>query len=142
MATKNGDKKRAPAKKKVAKKPKSNGRIRIKSFSSCGVGYDLEKKIAPLIEAPKDILAKAKEIIYGDREQTYGSPGFNLKSIADFWTVYLRRKNPGSLIQDVTMEDVCQMMILLKTARLINNPGHIDSLVDQCGYAALQERVS
>lgn len=115
------------------------------------VGESLRENEVPFAATPgdsnakaaqhKDILQTAKEIIYGDREEAYGTPGFNLKSIGDLWSVYLRRRNPSQVLEDVTMEDVCQMMILLKTARLINKPGHIDSLVDQAGYAALQERV-
>jgi hypothetical protein len=93
-------------------------------------------------ERGPDVLAKAKDIIYGDREKTYGTPGFNLESIAQLWTVYLKRRNPAcEMLDPLTKADVCQLMILLKTARLINNQGHLDSLVDQCGYAALQERV-
>lgn len=32
------------------------------------------------------IADKAKEIVYGDRERTYGHPGKNLKVIADLWS--------------------------------------------------------
>jgi len=32
------------------------------------------------------------------------------------------------------------MMVLLKGARLANDPNHHDSVVDICGYAALIER--
>ena len=39
------------------------------------------------------------------------------------------------------MDDVCQMMILVKQARLINDSTHHDSQVDIAGYIALQERV-
>lgn len=88
------------------------------------------------------ILLEAQDIIFGDREQTYGSPDLNLVSIGDFWTAYLRRKRcvqNGSVT--ITAEDVCQMMILLKTARLLNQPEHRDSLTDQAGYAALQQRI-
>ena len=93
-------------------------------------------------EIPK-ILDIAKEIIHGDREQTYGDPRFNLDTIARLWTVYLQRKFPSAMYNaEFTAEDVSQMMILLKTARLIHNPTHKDSLVDQAGYAALQGRIN
>lgn len=81
------------------------------------------------------ILDKAKEIIYGDREQTYGDPGKNLRLIGDLWKTYL------GLDSNITAEDVSNMMILLKVARLKNTPGHEDSLTDVAGYAALIERV-
>lgn len=96
-------------------------------------------------EEPINILMEANKIIYGDREKAYGNPRFNLDSISAFWNVYLNRKFPevvsqfGSLY--MTAEDVAQMMILLKTARLIHNPTHVDSLTDQAGYASLQHRI-
>lgn len=86
------------------------------------------------------ILDKANEIIYGDREATYGDPGKNLKVIADYWSTYLNAKYGVAL--RLCAEDVCHMMTLLKVARLGNTPGHTDSLVDICGYTALVERVN
>jgi hypothetical protein len=83
------------------------------------------------------ILEEAHKIIYGDREATYGAPGKNLQVIADFWTTYL-----NSTARELSAEDVCNMMVLLKVARLANTPGHHDSLVDICGYTALVERVN
>lgn len=100
----------------------------------------------PPLNSQESILQEANRIIYGDREQAYGSPRFNLDTIAQFWSVYLKRKFPEHQTpfiddMDITAEDVAQLMILLKTARLIHNPTHRDSLVDQAGYAALQDRI-
>lgn len=89
----------------------------------------------------ESVLTKAHNIIYGDREKTYGTPSGNLQTIADYWTIHLRRKH--HLTEDelkLDVDDVCGMMILMKQARLANTPDHLDSLVDICGYAALQER--
>lgn len=79
------------------------------------------------------VLREAEAIIYGDREQTYGDPSKNLKRIAALWDTYLDR--------EITADDVANMMILLKIARLMNSPGHRDSLIDICGYTALVERI-
>lgn len=84
-------------------------------------------------DIPKSILDEAQEIIYGDREKTYGAPDKNLKMIGDLWAAYSG--------VPFTAEDVCNMMILLKVARLANDPKHRDSQVDLCGYAALMERI-
>lgn len=95
-----------------------------------------EARVKPRIRmqaTPSSILDEAKEIIYGDREKTYGAPDKNLKMIGDLWTAY---KGVG-----FSAEDVCQMMILLKVARLANDPKHRDSQIDLCGYAALMERI-
>lgn len=90
-----------------------------------------------------NILLEANKIIYGDREQAYGNPRFNLDTIAQLWSVYFQRKfySWGIDGANFTAEDVAQLMILLKTARLIHNPTHVDSLTDQAGYAALQHRI-
>lgn len=79
------------------------------------------------------ILEEAQKIIYGDREQTYGDPGKNIRMIADLWAVWLGHP--------VSVEDVCQMMVLLKIARLKNSPKHLDTQIDICGYEALLERI-
>ena len=86
--------------------------------------------------ANKSVLVESAEIIYGDREKTYGHPAKNLNTIAIMWAAYLDAKNDKSLVA----QDVAVMMILLKAARLANTPNHRDSLVDICGYAALIER--
>lgn len=86
------------------------------------------------------ILDEANIIIYGEREQTYGDPGKNLRIIADYWNTYLIGKG-FDFLEGLDYDDVCNMMVLVKLARLGNTPGHHDSLVDICGYTALQERV-
>jgi hypothetical protein len=87
----------------------------------------------------KSVLDEAKEIIYGDREKTYGHPSKNLRNIGLYWQTYLEAK--GVQFQNyLTPQDVSVMMILLKCARLANDPTHRDSVVDICGYAALIER--
>jgi hypothetical protein len=80
-----------------------------------------------------NILEEAQSIIYGDREKTYGHPAKNLLNIAKLWTTYLDK--------EVTAQDVATMMVLLKIARLMNQPDHRDSLVDSAGYLALIERI-
>ena len=83
------------------------------------------------------VLKEAHTIIYGDREKTYGHPSKNLKTIAKMWNAFLEARTGSS---ELNAKDVASMMILLKTARLANNPDHRDSVVDICGYAALIER--
>lgn len=88
---------------------------------------------------PKSILEEAQEIIYGDREKTYGSPDKNLLTISQYWSVYLTNKYSFETVLDVN--DVCVMMTLLKLSRLGNSPDHRDSKVDTAGYIALMQRV-
>ena len=82
------------------------------------------------------VLKEAKKIIYGDREKTYGKPSKNLDTIAQMWNAYISARE----VKVLNAKDVAAMMILLKTARLANDPSHRDSVVDICGYAALIER--
>lgn len=79
------------------------------------------------------ILIEAQNVIYGDREKTYGHPGKNINLIASLWTHYMG--------VSITPDDVCMMMVLLKVARLKNDPIHRDSQVDIAGYTALMQRV-
>lgn len=92
---------------------------------------------------PESVLHTAEQLIYGDRETTYGDPGKNLRAIAALWGTYLTSRGFMQLVDraELSAEDVSMMMVLLKVARLANTPGHRDSLVDICGYAALVERV-
>lgn len=80
-----------------------------------------------------DIADKAKNIVYGDREKTYGAPSRNLEVIARMWSAYTE--------SEINAVDVCNMMAMLKIARLKNNPGHEDSMVDLVGYALLHDRI-
>ena len=88
---------------------------------------------------PQSILDEAREIIYGDREKTYGSPDKNLCAIAGYWSNHLLTR--FGVHHAITGADVCIMMTLLKAARLGNDLTHRDSLVDAAGYLALLERI-
>lgn len=88
----------------------------------------------------KSILEEAQEIIFGDREQTYGHPAKNLKAIAACWTLHLRLKC-GLNAVEITPEDVCWMMVDLKKCRQLNAYKR-DNLTDAAGYIALVDRLS
>lgn len=87
------------------------------------------------------ILDSAAQIVDSDREKTYGSPAKNLDAIAEMWTAWLRAR--GLLAGDaasLSFDDVACMMVMLKLARLANDPWHKDSQIDACGYMRLLER--
>jgi len=73
-------------------------------------------------------LEKAKECVCGQRENEYGSPEDNFKTIADFWSVYKG--------VEFTANDVAMLMALLKIARIRTGTATDDSYVDLAGYAA------
>ena len=76
-----------------------------------------------------DILDKAKSIINGERQGTYGNAEDSFSVIAQMWTAYLGR--------DLTSVDVANMMILMKVARNSSGVYKDDNWIDICGYAAL-----
>jgi len=126
--------------------PRKNAhRVRVIQTKRLRMMADAQRKEADALDhwenavAPKSILDEAKDIIYGDREKTYGAPDKNLKSIAGYWANHLHTR--FGVYHDVTPEDVCIMMVLLKAARLGNDITHRDSQVDAVGYLALMERI-
>lgn len=83
-------------------------------------------------QEPPTVLTEARDIVYGDREQTHGEPAKNLAAIAAMWSPIFSAA--------VTPEQVCLAMIALKVARAVNSPRHRDHWTDIVGYVALAER--
>lgn len=80
------------------------------------------------------ILDKAKKCVCGDREQDYGSPAENFRTIANLWIDYLQ--GTGQPV-DITPRDVAVMMSLVKIARITSGKAKEDNWIDACGYLAL-----
>lgn len=72
------------------------------------------------------------------RHATYGSPKPNFDRITGLWNAY---KTPGMDVM-FTAADVAIMMALVKVARLMETPDHVDSWVDIAGYAGCGAEVS
>lgn len=99
-----------------------------------------------IYKTPREaLLLEAMEITHKDRNKNYGNPEDNFQQIANLWNAYLgdrakkarhaanySAENPFTL----TSADVAIMSMLIKVARLANNPDHHDSAVDVAGYAA------
>lgn len=75
------------------------------------------------------ILSKAKSIINGERQGTYGDAEDSFQMIANMWSAYLNT--------EILSEDVANMMILMKVARNSSGVYKDDNWIDICGYAAL-----
>jgi len=78
------------------------------------------------------ILQEAQDVVYGDRQEDYGSVTQNFTTIAQLWSAVLGIK--------VSPEQVGLCMIQVKVAREMNKPKR-DNLVDICGYAACLEKM-
>ena len=76
------------------------------------------------------VLSEAERCVFGKREQDYGTPEDSFDMIGKLWTVYL------DYATKIDAHDVAAMMALLKIARISENPQHMDSWVDGCGYFA------
>ena len=82
----------------------------------------------------KEILDKATEITTGDRQKNHGSPDDTFGTIASYWSAYLGYQ--------ITGEDVCHMMTLLKIARTQHGAINADDYVDAAGYQALAGEIA
>jgi hypothetical protein len=80
-----------------------------------------------------DLLQEVAESVVGHRGRDYGPPSVNLdQRTAELWNAYFNVK-PDPVINGV---DVCNLMILLKMARIMENRGVKDNYADIAGYAA------
>ena len=76
----------------------------------------------------QDLLKEATKLIGGDRQTDYGDKLKNHQNIADFWSVFLKKK--------ITAHDVAICMALVKVARLMNQHKK-DSYIDMAAYACI-----
>ena len=82
----------------------------------------------------KEILETAEKIVNGEREEQYGTPENNFKTIAKFWEAYLNAQCIGQI--EIELHDVAAMLALLKIARIAGGQAKDDNWVDLAGYAA------
>ena len=80
-----------------------------------------------------EVLDAAKKCVSGDREQDYGNPENNFRTIANLWSDYLYAK--GCPV-DIEPKDVAAMLALLKVARIASGNAKTDNWIDLAGYAA------
>ena len=79
-----------------------------------------------------DVLSKALQCVTGDREEDYGTPEQNFRTISLLWSVYLQR-TPRNYVSET---DVAAMLALLKIARIASGKAKADNWIDLAGYAA------
>ena len=87
----------------------------------------------------KEVLANANKCVNGDREQDYGSPEDNFRTIAAFWNAYIASKLgavKGVAPVALDSKDVAAMLSLLKIARISSGHAKADNWIDLAGYAA------
>lgn len=83
-----------------------------------------------------EILETAKTCVCGNREQDYGSPENNFRTIAHLWGDYLTAVHPDLVPGLIRAKDVAAMLALLKIARIASGHAKADNWIDLAGYAA------
>ena len=81
-----------------------------------------------------DILQEASRLTHGDRNKNYGDPFTNHQRIASLWSVYLET--------EVSPAQAAIMLALVKVARLIESPDHLDSFIDGAAYFAISGEIA
>jgi hypothetical protein len=82
----------------------------------------------------KDFLKQAEKTLNEDRQDQYGSFGYNLEQCAKMWEGYA--ETPLDAI------DVALMMAIFKINRIRANKNHLDSYVDALAYIAGAAEIS
>jgi len=80
------------------------------------------------VSAREDCLQQAQRLVTTDRAADYGDLQANARLVADLLALI---PLTGEAV------DYPMTMILVKVARLVQNPGHRDPCTDLAGYAAL-----
>lgn len=78
------------------------------------------------------VLTEAQALIYGDRQEVYGSATQNFTDTARMWSVIAG--------VDLTAEQVAMMMVALKLCRQLHRPKR-DNIIDACGYLGCIEKI-
>jgi hypothetical protein len=115
----------------------------FKSVQDAVQGLKLLREI-PWTDSPREeasnsnptrasILESARQAVDGSRDVEYGSPENNFGRIADYWNDYLNHRNISAVVKP---HDVAILLGLVKIARLVNSPTHLDNWIDLAGYAA------
>jgi len=85
-----------------------------------------------LSKKEKTILEEAQNLVYGDRNESYGHPSDDYEKTAALWSVILGVK--------VTAKQAVLCMCAVKISRELHEPKR-DNLVDLAGYAACAARI-
>ena len=74
--------------------------------------------------------------LISERVKNYGEPLANMTDIAELFNVYLKGKDKIEAV------DVPILMVLVKVARLMKTPYHVDSHSDIIGYGGISKGIA
>ena len=81
-----------------------------------------------------ELMLRQAANVVANRRAVYGEPRSAMDLVARRWSI--------TLGHTITPAQVALCLIDLKLARLAHDPGHLDSMVDIAGYAAVLREVS
>lgn len=99
--------------------------------------FPIEEQSDSEIPEPKtraEILDAAKQCVCKDRNDQYGSPEDNFKTIAKMWSAYFTAKFGHEV--EIDPHDVAVAMSMLKIARIATGKPKADNWIDGTGYLA------
>lgn len=82
---------------------------------------------------PVQLMHEAKNLVYGDRNESYGHPHDDYTRTAGMWSAYLG--------VEITPQDAVLMMTMVKLSREKNAPKR-DNIVDAHGYLLCYGRIN
>ena len=86
-----------------------------------------------------EILKSAERCVCTDRNQQYGEPEDNFRTISMLWSVYLCARG---MEKPLSAADVGAMMALFKLGRIATGGYKADNFIDLAGYAACAGEIS
>ena len=86
-----------------------------------------------------EILKAAERCVCTDRNQQYGEPEDNFRTISMLWSVYLCARG---MEHPLSAADVGAMMALFKIGRIATGGDKADNFIDLAGYAACAGEIS
>jgi hypothetical protein len=86
-----------------------------------------------------EILHEAERCVCTDRNQQYGEPEDNFRTISMLWSVYLCARG---MKHPLSAADVGAMMALFKLGRIATGGDKADNFIDLAGYAACAGEIS
>ncbi len=81
---------------------------------------------------PKDLANQALDLVYGERNKTYGHPYDDYTRTAALWSALIGH--------EITASTAALMMVLVKLSREMNAPKD-DNIVDAHGYLLVYGRI-
>lgn len=96
-----------------------------------------QEEVTHVLSPREDLLEEAKQLITGDRNNTYGPPTQDFQRTAEAASAYgYGKKDQEGNWTPLESHDVGLLVMLVKISRLQWSPGKRDSYVDIAGYSA------